>query len=430
MESSTYAVEPLPSGPPWRRWAEVGADAAARQGVFAPVYSVSFGARNRIVIAPGDSRSMTLIPEKCEGYCQGVDGRAGPNLACGGCGRAVATRMDDCGMWQTVWLEPDAVTRRSSGLPAGPPPDWDDLARADHRVPPVEADGSWSRRWEAALGVALAHLVAVTGDRPVSLPAGPVAELLGHAVGRYLPSGPDARSRRLAGPGTRSVGPTNSEASSVGPARPDAPSPRLVEPGTRPAGPPHPEASSVGPARPDAPSPRLVEPGTRSAGPPHPEASSVGLAGSDARSGDLAGSDAWSEGLTGPGPGSGPWSVGLAGPGVHPPQPRPDILLVPRHPLTGEPWRPPGDEGVVVPLDSGVWAFLARPGETSPLPATGGLPEGVLRDDYPLLPRPWCPLRPHHRAFEDTLVRLPAIRAPRLHRYRAAFHRAVSPTPL
>jgi hypothetical protein len=38
-------------------------------------------------------------------------------------------------MWRAVWLEPHAVARRSSELPAGPPPDWDDLARADHRGP-------------------------------------------------------------------------------------------------------------------------------------------------------------------------------------------------------------------------------------------------------------------------------------------------------
>lgn len=279
MEAATYAVDPRPTGPPWRLWEETGEDAAARQGVYAPVYRVSFGARNRIVIAPGDSRSMVLIPERCEGYCRGVDGRAGPNLACEGCGRAVATRMDDCGLWQTVWLEPDAVVRRPSGLPAGPSPDWHDLERAEHRVPPVEPDGSWSRRWEAAVGVALAHLVAVTEDRSVTLPAGPVAELLGHAIGRCLPAGPGARS------------------------------------------------------------------------------------------------------------------VELAGPGIRMPRPRPDVLLVPRHPLTGEPWRPPGDEGAVVPLDSGVWAYLAHPGETSPQPATGVLPEGVLRDDYPLPehPRTRCP---------------------------------------
>lgn len=304
MEPSTYALDPRPTGPPWRLWEEVGEDAAARQGVYAPVYSVSFGLRNRVVIAPGDSRSMALIPEKCDGYCRGVDGRAGPNLACEGCGRAVATRMDDCGSWQTVWLEPDAVVRLPSGLPAGPPPDWDAVEHPDHRVPPLEPDGEWSRRWEAAVGVALAHLVAATEDRPVTLPAGPVAELLGHAVARCLPAGPGARS------------------------------------------------------------------------------------------------------------------LGLAGPGVRTHRPRPDVLLVPRHPLTGAPWRPPGDEGAVVPMDSGVWAYLAYPGETSPMPATGVLPEGVLRDDYPLPPFPRGPLTSHSKAFLSTLLGLPAVRNPRLRRFR------------
>lgn len=311
MEPSTYAVEPRPTGPPWRSWEKVGEEAAARQGVYAPVYAVSFGARDRIVIAPGDSRSMTLILEKCEGYCRGVDGRAGPNLACTGCGRAVATRIDDCGSWQTVWLEPDAVVRRPSGVPAGPLPDWADLERTDHRAPPVEPDGSWSRRWEAAVGVALAHLVAATENRPVTLPAGPVAELLGHAVSRYLPPGPDPRVVALAGPGV---------------------------PGSRP---------------------------------------------------------------------------------------HPDVLLVPRHPGTGDPWRPPDHKATVVPLDSGVWAYLAGPAEeTSPTPATGVLPAGVLRDDYPLPPRPWYPLEPHGEAFRDTLVGLPAIRGPRLRGYHDAAYRS------
>ncbi|MFI5546670.1 hypothetical protein ACIA6E_23190 [Streptomyces sp. NPDC051815] len=315
MEPATYAVEPRPSGPPWRRWDEVGEEEAARQGIYGPVFSVSFGARNRIVIAPGDSRSLTLIPERCDGYCRGVDGRSGPNLACTGCGRAVATRMDDCGLWQAVWLEPGEVVRRPSGLPAVAPPDWDDLRRADHRVPPVEPDGRWSRRWEAALGVALAHLVVATGDRPVTLPAGPVAELFGPAVERHLPAGPP------------------------------------------------------------------------------------------------------------------PCSVGLAGPGFRPPRPRPDVLLVPRHPLTGEPWRPPGDEGPVVPLDSGVWAYLVRPGETSPMPATGVLPAGVLRDDYPPPPDSWYPLPAHARAFDDTLVRLPGVRDPALRRHHEAYGWDVARTP-
>ncbi|MFJ5927590.1 hypothetical protein ACIQF6_33845 [Kitasatospora sp. NPDC092948] len=310
MEPGTYAVDPRPTGPPWRLWQEVGEEAAARQGVYAPVYSVSFGARGRIVIAPGDSRSMTLIPERCEGYCRGVDGRAGPNLACTGCERAVATRIDDCGSWQTVWLEPDAVVSRPSELPDRPPPDWADLERAEHRVPPVEPDGSWSRRWEAAVGVMLAHLVTATENHPVTLPSGPVAELLGHAVARYLPPGPN---------------------------------------------------------------PRTVE---------------------------------------------------LAGPGIPEPQPLPDVLLVPRHPGTGEPWRPSGLKATVVPLDSGVWAYLTSPGETSPMPATGALPAGVLRDDYPTPSRPWRLLEPHDRAFRDTLVGLPEIRGPRLRRYHDAAYRS------
>ncbi|MFJ4678022.1 hypothetical protein [Kitasatospora sp. NPDC088783] len=308
MEPATYAVERLPTGPPWRLWAEVGEEAAARQGVYAPVHSVSFGARGKIVIAPGDSRSTTLIREKCAGYCRGVDGRDGPNPACTGCGRAVATRIDDCGSWQTVWLEPDAVVRRPSGLPTAPLPDRADLEHAGHRVPPVEPDGSWSRRWEAAFGVAPAHLVVATGNRPVTLPAGPVAELLGHAVARRLPSGPDPRS------------------------------------------------------------------------------------------------------------------VELAGPGVPVPRPRPDVLLVPRHPGTGEPWRPSDRRATVVPLDGGVWAYLTGAGETSPVPATGTLPAGVLRDDYPLPARPRYPLEPHGGAFRETLVRLPGIRRPELRGYRGATH--------
>ncbi len=77
----------------------------------------------------------------------------------------------------------------------------------------------------------------------------------------------------------------------------------------------------------------------------------------------------------------------------------------------------------MVPLDSGVWAYLALPGETSPRPATGVLPRGVLRDDYALPPLPWCVLTEHPDAFEATLVRLPAVRTPRLREYRAVRRR-------
>ncbi|MFI5666898.1 hypothetical protein [Streptomyces sp. NPDC051704] len=316
MEPATYAVDPEPSRAPWRLPDGAGEAAAAGE----PAQPAPFAARDRIVIAPGDSRGMALIPEKCAGYCCGVDGREGPNLACEGCGRAVATRIDDCGSWQAVWLEPDAVHRLTSGPPAAAPPDWDDLARDPRRVPPLGEDGWWSPRWEAAVGVALAHLVVACERRPVALPAGPVAELLAGAVASVLPA--------------------------------DAPA-------GVPAG------ASVG----------------ASAG--LPAGASAGLP---------------------------PLTLGLAGPGIPAPRPAPDILLVPRHPLTGEPWRPPSGAPAVVPLDTGVWAYLAHPAETSPIPVTGTLPAGVLRDDHPVRPRPKWRLEIHRRAFADTLARLTAVR--------------------
>ncbi|MFF0765415.1 hypothetical protein ACFYWH_36260 [Streptomyces sp. NPDC003737] len=60
------------------------------------------------------------------------------------------------------------------------------------------------------------------------------------------------------------------------------------------------------------------------------------------------------------------------------------------------------------------------------MPATGVLPEGVLRDDYALPPRPWHLLTPDHGAFDYTLVRLPAVRTHGLRRYRDAYRQAVS----
>ncbi|WP_239079207.1 hypothetical protein [Streptomyces sp. SID7909] len=41
----------------------------------------------------------------------------------------------------------------------------------------------------------------------------------------------------------------------------------------------------------------------------------------------------------------------------------------------------------------------------------------MLRDDYPLPPLPWRPLKPHHDAFADTLAGLPVVRDPRLRGY-------------
>ncbi len=299
MEQGLYAVDPLPSGPPYRRWEEVGEAEAAARGVYAPEYSVSFGAAGRIAVAPGDSRGTVVIPERCDGYCMGLDGRDGPNLACGRCGSAVGTRVDDCGLWQAVWLEPDAVRRV-------PLDDGSDPAPEVRARPPIEPCGGWDGRWVAAVAVALAHLVVAAEGDPVTFPAGGLlAETFARGAERVLP----------------------------------------------------------GPVR---------------------------------------------------------KSVGLAGPGV--PVAGDDIVLVPRDPVTGEPWRPEA-EVPVAPLSAEVLAHLTEPPETSPLPASGTLPPGVLRDDYPLPPLPGYFFEPDRRIFLSALARHPAVRRPRI---RAVYDRVAA----
>ncbi|WAL94676.1 hypothetical protein [Streptomyces sp. Je 1-369] len=301
MESGTYAVDPEPFGLPYRPWSEIGAEAAAERGVFAPVHRLSFAAPGAVVVAPGDTRGTVLIPERCDGYCMGLDGRDGPNLACERCGSAVATRIDDCSLWQTVWFVPDAVRRVPDGDACAEPEDagadWDALAQEYGAPPPVEPYGGWDAQWEAAVGAALAHLLAASAGAPVALPDGILTDTFGRALDALLPPGPAAR--------------------------------RLV-----PAGP--------------------------------------GL----------------------------PAAVG-----------DPDIALVPWHPRTGEVWRPSDPEVAVVPLEADVWLGVAFPRVQLPVPATGGLPDGVYRDD----PLPLYPTRlfaPDRRVFLHTLARLPAVRAP------------------
>ncbi|WP_326573512.1 hypothetical protein OG889_01375 [Streptomyces sp. NBC_00481] len=296
MEAGTYAVDPEPSGQPWRPWSEVGAQEAAERGVFAPVGALSFGPPGAVAVAPGDTRGTMLIPERCDGYCMGLDGRDGPNLACARCGQAVATRIDDCSYWQVVWLDPRAVRRLPDDGPAPEVADWAALVERERGTPPVEPDGRWSPRWEAAVGAALAHLLVASEGGPVAVPDGVLADTFGRALGALLPSGTPVRQ------------------------------------------------------------------------------------------------------------------VAPAGPGVPPARPAPDIALVPRHPRTGRSWRPTGAPAdVSLPAD--VWTHMVSPRVRLPVPATGGLPDGVQRDD-PLPMRPWSPFRPDSAVFLHTLARLPAVRRP------------------
>lgn len=203
MESGTYAVDPEPRGGPWIPWDEVGEEGAAALGVFAPVYFLFSGPPGAVVVAPGDVRGTAPIPGH-DGYCLGLDGRDGPNLACEECGRPVATRMDDCSIWQAVWLNPGAV-RRVPG-PAPRITDWETVVEEGHSTPPVEQPGYWSPQWEAAAGVALAHLLVASAGARVALPGGLVTEMFGRALDALLPPGRPTRTLALTGPGLPASG--------------------------------------------------------------------------------------------------------------------------------------------------------------------------------------------------------------------------------
>lgn len=209
MEPGTYAVDLEPSGPPWRPGSEIGEDDAAARGVFAPEHALSFGPPGAIVIAPGDARGTVLIPDRCGGCCCGLDGRDGPNLACAQCGQPVATRIDDCSLWQAVWFAPNAVRALPDNQPTGWTSGWE--WQKWPAVPPVAPDGSWNPRWAAAVGAGLAHLLAASEGTPVALPNGPITDTFAHALDALLPLGRRRRPWRWRG---RAFRPGNPRAAS------------------------------------------------------------------------------------------------------------------------------------------------------------------------------------------------------------------------
>ncbi|MFC1431613.1 hypothetical protein ACEZDB_13260 [Streptacidiphilus sp. N1-3] len=194
LEAGCYAVDPEPYGPPWRQPDEVGAREAAEWGRFAPFGALSDGPSGTVLLAPGDMRGTGLIMKRTGGYCMGIDGRDGPNLACLSCDLPVGTRMDDCGCWQVVRLVPQAVVRLPAP-PERPVMEWAELLATGalrHRL---------SDYGDIPAGAALAQVVVAAGGAPVEAAPGPVAELLGRALGALLPAGEGALRLDLAGPG-------------------------------------------------------------------------------------------------------------------------------------------------------------------------------------------------------------------------------------
>ncbi len=292
-------------------WDEIDPKEAEARGIYAPVHALSDRAAGTIVIAPGDVRGTRLIPEKGGGACCGLNGADGPNSACEACDLPVATRVDDCSLWQSVWLCSDAVRRVPVGGEPAAPLSWAELAERAESTPPFEPIAtwggragsshywSWSPRWEAAAGQALAHLLVASEGQSVKVPDGLTADVFQRALDALLPAGPPTRRAVLAGPGV-----------------------------------------------------------------PSPDAG-------------------------------------------------PDILLVPVHPQTGQTWAPVGPTASAyrVPLPLGVWLRLVSPSRYLPVPASGGIPRDVLRDD-PIPPRPAYLFRVDRGTFRHTLVRLPAVRSP------------------
>ncbi|MFF7178008.1 hypothetical protein [Streptomyces sp. NPDC008121] len=310
MEPGTFAVDQEPWGRPWRMWDEIDPREAEARGIYAPVQALSDGVAGAIVMAPGDVRGARLIPEQCDGVCCGPAGTDGPNMACEACDLPVASRIDDCSLWQAVRLSPDAVHRVPVEGVEVAPLSWAALTQGESMPPfePISTWGgrlgrshywSWSPRWEAAAGHALAHLLAASEGRPVEVPEGLTADVFQRALDTLLPADLPKRRTVLAGPG-------------------------------RPA----PEAGA-------------------------------------------------------------------------------DIILVPVHPQTGQIWTPAGPAASAyrVPLPLGVWLWLVSPRPYLPVPASGGIPRDVLRDN-PLPPRPHFLFRADRGTFQHTLARLPAVRSP------------------
>ncbi|MFJ8010839.1 hypothetical protein [Streptomyces fagopyri] len=309
MESGTFAVDPDPWGGPWRMWDEIDPSEAEAPGIYAPVHALSDSTPGASVIAPGDIRGTRLIPEKRGGACCGLDGADGPNMACEACDLPVATRVDDCSLWQVVRLSSDAVHRVPVDGSHAVPLSWAELAESGEKTPPFEPIAtwggrwgsnhywSWSPQWEAAAGHALAHLLVASQGQPVKVPDGLTADVFQRALDALLPAGTPKRRVVLAGPGQ-----------------------------------------------------------------PSPDT------------------------------------------GV-------DILLVPVHPQTGQTWTRagPAASAYPVPLPLGVW--LASPQPYLPVPASGRIPQDVLRDD-PLPPHPNYLFKADRGTFQHTLVRLPAVRSP------------------
>jgi len=186
LEPGTFAVDPLPSGSPYRRWAELEAGEAEALGWYAPRFSVSAGPAGQVLLVPGDVRGVVVDPALVgDSACCGLDGGE-PNMVCVTCGTPVAIRIDDCGLRQAIWLDPRSTRVIEEGPGPHPLLDWADLIDQRPGIPLSEPSGGWNPMWAAAVASTLAHVLAASGGDPLLIPDPQVAEILRPALDRLV----------------------------------------------------------------------------------------------------------------------------------------------------------------------------------------------------------------------------------------------------
>ncbi|GAB1818127.1 hypothetical protein HerbRD11066_12910 [Herbidospora sp. RD11066] len=192
LEPGTYAVNPERSGPPWRPWEELTSAELESLGFYAPLREgsgeLSLGPSGAIALCLGDLRGTAFIPDRLDGSCCGLIA----DLACASCGSEVALLIDDCGLWQVVWLQPGRVRGTGTDDPVLP---WDDLgdvfARDRSEIP--------RPAWMKMAGAVTARLLAASGGVRLTVPDG--ASLFRDVLDVLLPPGPPERPVVMAGPG-------------------------------------------------------------------------------------------------------------------------------------------------------------------------------------------------------------------------------------
>jgi hypothetical protein len=205
LEPGTFAVDPLPSGSPWRRWDELEPGEAEALGWYAPRFSISAGPVGQVLLAPGDVHGAVIDPTLVgDSACCGLDGGES-NMVCVGCGTPVAIRIDDCGLRQAIWLDPLTTCVIEDGPGPHPVLDWADLIEQRPGIPPSEPGGGWQPMWVAAAASALAHLLAASGGDPVVISDHQVAEVFRPTLDRLVGTGAE-RTLVLAGPGLPAAG--------------------------------------------------------------------------------------------------------------------------------------------------------------------------------------------------------------------------------